>query len=609
MLITLKKFFFGIIVLLWIVPACVHAQDNDQFQLALEYYNQGELEKARDVMEDLAKNQANIPLIHDSYLDILIKTDDFRGAEKYIEKVVRQFPDNVLYKIDAGRLMGIQGDKQGAAKIFNDIIDDVKNDEYKTRLAAQAFFNHTLTDFAVKVYQEGRRESGKPDAFAIELANIYRLINKKDEMIQEYLNFMDQNPSNINYVKNVLQNLLTTEEELIGLENVLYDLVQKEPDKAMYSDLLIWVNLQRKNFFGAFVQARAFDKRLKKGGSPVMEIGIIALQNKDYPNAVKAFNYIIKEYPQGLNYEIARRFLIKSREELVKNTFPVDTVDIKELIQDYEQLVADVGMTPTTLEAIRSEALLHAFYLDNKEKAIQLLKRVIGSNQSGDELRAKAKLDLGDIYLLKGEPWESTLLYSQVEKSQNEQPLGYEAKLKNAKLSYYKGDFALAEAHLDVLKLATTREIANNAIDLSLLIKDNTVMDTTDAAMKKYAAVELMLFQNKTGPALDSLDALLKDYPGHMLTDEIYWLQAEIYMKKGDFMQAITLLEQIVDNYNEDILSDDAYFLIGTIYDRQLQQKEKAMETYRTFLTKYPGSIFTAEARKRFRELRGDFVN
>jgi hypothetical protein len=34
-------------------------------------------------------------------------------------------------------------------------------------------------------------------------------------------------------------------------------------------------------------------------------------------------------------------------------------------------------------------------------------------------------------------------------------------------------DFELAQAHLDILKLATSREIANDAMELSLLITDN----------------------------------------------------------------------------------------------------------------------------------------
>ena len=157
---------------------------------------------------------------------------------------------------------------------------------------------------------------------------------------------------------------------------------------------------------------------------------------------------------------------------------------------------------------LRSEALLFANYLDQKDSAIQIINKLLTNPRTSLHLKSKAKLDLGDIYLLKGEPWESTLLYSQVEKVQKENPIGYEAKLKNAKLSYYKGDFRLAQEHLDILKQATTREIANDALDLSMRIKENIAFDSVGEALKQYASIELLLYQNKNEQALKQIQML-----------------------------------------------------------------------------------------------------
>ena len=220
--------------------------------------------------------------------------------------------------------------------------------------------------------------------------------------------------------------------------------------------------------------------------------------------------------------------------------------------------------------------------------------------------KCKAKIDLGDIYLLKGEHWESTLLYSQVEKDMVEDPLGHEAKLKNAKLSYYKGDFELAQAHLDVLKLATSREISNDAMELSIMIQDNIGLDSTTDAMVEYAAIDLLLFQNKTAEALAKTDAMMLKFPNHSLTDELYWLKAKILLKIGDYKEAVLALEKIETLYPDDILGDNALFTLGTIYEERLKDAAKAMEVYQKFLLKYPASIYTVEARKRFRLLRGD---
>jgi tetratricopeptide (TPR) repeat protein len=199
--------------------------------------------------------------------------------------------------------------------------------------------------------------------------------------------------------------------------------------------------------------------------------------------------------------------------------------------------------------------------------------------------------------------------------------------LKNAKLSYYKGDFRLAQEHLDILKQATTREISNDALDLSMRIKENIAFDSVGEALKQYASIELLLYQNKNEEALKAIESLKEgrvqlsprngsaekndsvlNISNQTILDDVYWLEANLRMQQGEFDKSIGLLEKIVQDYGEDILADDAYFLRGEIYERQLQQKDKAMEIYREFLNKFPGSVYAAEARKRYRSLRGDFV-
>lgn len=587
------------------------AQDINQSQLGRQYYEQGDVEKARNIFEKLAKNKNNVPLIHSVYLEILSSSDSkgFEEAVDYLEKVKKWYPNNFNYQADEALLYLNAGDDKKADKVFNDLVESVKANPFLVRSTAQYFFHNGQAEYAIQTYLEGRKASKNQAEYAIELANVYRRVNKKDAMIEEYLNFINQNPENIAYVQNVMQNLLTETEDLESLEAVLYDKIQKNPTNIVYNELLIWVNMQLKNFYNAFIQARALDKRNNEGGKRLLDIGIMALHNKDFENSAIIFEYVIDNYKSGFNYEIARRYLIKSREELVKIKFPVDNKAIENLIADYDKLITDLGLSGVSLEAMRSKALLHAFYLNQKDTAIALLKKIIDVRQANPELVANAKLDLGDIYLLMDQPWESTLLYSQVEKQQNETPIGYLAKLKNAKLSYYKGDFALAQSHLDVLKLATSREISNDAISLSLLIQNNIAFDTTHEAMEDYAAVDLILFQNDRERALVKLDSMLVRYPGHSLTDEIWWRKANILMELGNFEASVTYLDQIVNKYPYDILSDDAYFLMGTILQDYLHKDDEAMEIYQSLLKKYPGSLFTAEARKRFRILRGDFDN
>ena len=635
-----KNLIFNTILALLCAQLAI-AQETQEIQIANEYLLRGEKNKALAAFQQLSKNPQNASSIHTSYFNLMVELGNFKQAEDYIEKLIRR-EDRLNYRLDLGILYLRSGDVTKADKYLKALIKTNADDAYKAKTISDYLASRNLVDYSIFALQQSRVAANNPHAFALELANLYRIQGKRDEMVGEYLDYVTQTPTNSGYIKNLMQLLLTKPEELESLENLLTDRVQKNQDSEVYSDLLIWTNLQSKNFYGAFIQARAYDKRFRKEQSKTLEIAQIALNNKDYKNADRAFLYVIKEFVNTPNFLPAQLGLIKTREVQVKNSFPVNKDSVRYLIREFAQFRSRYPDHPSSFDARLSEALLHAYYLNELDSSVVVLNRLIADQKASGQLRNQSKVELGDIYLLKEEPWEATLLYSQVEKSQRETPLGYEAKLRNAKLSYYKGDFKLAQEHLDILKQATTREIANDALDLSMRIKENTAFDSTGAGLKEFAAIELLLAQNKMPEALMRLEKfqpkknawltttelselnfkgkILQTKDGLSLVeivdpklastiqDDVYWLEANIRMRQGQFDQAIALLEKIVKEYPEEILTDDAVFLQADIYERHLKNKDKAMEIYRDFLNKYPGSVYAAEARKRFRNLRGDFA-
>jgi TolA-binding protein len=590
------------------------AQNHADIQLANEYLVKGDKKKALDLYKDLSKSDANIALIHNNYLNLMIDVGAFDAAHDYLKRIMRRDPENMQYKLDVGLIFVRSGEVAKADRYFKEMSAEVRSNMQLAKMMSDYLAARSLSEYSIMALTQCRNYLGNPYLFCLELAMLYRIQGQQDKMVQEYLSYVTQSSANIQYVKNVMQALLTKPEELESLERLLYDKVQQNPDVEVYSDLLIWVTMQQKNFYASFVQARAYDKRYKREGEKSLEVARVALDNDDYDNASRIYRYVIKEYRGTSNHLLARLGLIRTREARVKQTFPVNADSVKVLIDDYQEFITEYPTNPNSLEAARNQALLYANFLDQKDSAIGILNQLINNPRGTLYLKSKAKLDLGDIYLLKGEAWESTLLYSQVEKTQKENPVGYEAKLKNAKLSYFKGNFRLAQEHLDILKEATTREIANDAMDLSMRIKENIAFDSVGEALKQYAKVELLLYQNKIDSALVKINQLKQGisdsvaFSNRAILDDVYWLEANIRMKRGEFTESVGLLQKILDEYPEDVLADDAFFLQGEIYERQMKDRDKAMEIYREFLTKFPGSVYAAEARKRFRTLRGDFI-
>ncbi len=415
-------------------------QDVQEVQIANEYNLKGQKEKALSMYQQLAKKNENIPLIHANFFNLLLDLGNYNEAEEYVERLIRR-DGKLNYRLDLGVIYVRSGDINKADRYFKNLIKSQADDAYKLKTTSDYLASRNLTDYAIQALLQARTSSNSSYLYMLELANLYRMSGKRDQMVEEYLNYVTQTPANISYIKNLMQILLTKPEELESLEKLLYDKVQKNQNAEVFVDLLIWVNLQQKNFYGAFIQARAYDKRFKKEQSKTLEIAQVALNNKDFLNADKSFSFVIKEYANTVNELPARLGLIQTREAQVKNSFPVNKDSVKYLISEYQTFKNSYPDHPNGFEATLSQSMLYAYYLDQKDSAVTRLNGLIENNKVSPAMKGKAKIELGDIYLLKGEPWEATLLYSQVEKSQRETPLGYEAKLKNAKLSYFKGDF------------------------------------------------------------------------------------------------------------------------------------------------------------------------
>jgi tetratricopeptide (TPR) repeat protein len=594
-------------IIFLLLLACVSAF-SQELDLATSYFRQGEYEKAAEIYKKLSVNKDQSRIIHNDYLATMTKLKDFTSAEKFLRNQIKNNTNQISYRADLAQLFEISGKSEVANQEYEKLIEEAaKTDAYVYELQ-NFFYKANKIDLAVKLLLNARVKSKDPFKFDTQLARAYLYLDQKDKMLEEVLGF-GQRSKNYSYVHATIQDNIKSDKEIDMLEKILYGKIQASPNETFHIEILIWHFTQKADYGRAFIQARALDRREKLNGFKVFELAGQSFSSKDFKSSSKMYQYIMEEYPDGELYPYARRWLIQSKEELVKTTFPIDNQQIRDLINQYQQMIVDVGINPKTVDALRNMALLNAFYLQDHNKAIEILESAIAGAGNNQKFKDQCKLDLGDIYILKDEPWESTLLYMQVEKSQKEDNLGEIAKLKNAKLQYYTGQFELSKEILDVLKKATTREISNDAMQLSLLIQDNTGLDTSELAMAEFSKIDLLIFQNRYEESIVKLDVLFKQYKSHSLADEILWLKANTLLKTNRIEEAVVDLKSILENYKYDILADDALFTLAKVTEENLKDKDKAMEYYRQLLKDYPGSIYGAQSRIRFRELRGDSVN
>lgn len=598
----MKKIILIAGILFLFVP--VMFSQNSDSQLASQYFKDKEYDKASELYKKLfEKNKSQVYFSY--YLRCLTELKDFETAEKEIKRQLRGRNKNITYYVEWGYLFKLQNKKEKSVEKYKKAIENMRSQRYEVIKLANAFLNKREYDFAEKTYIEGRKKI-KEYNFRFEIANVYAMSRNYNKMIDEYLSILDEDKSQYETIQQRLQYYVTNDEEGIKdhLRKELLRRIQSSSN-IVYNEFLIWLYIQEKNFRGAFIQAKALDKRNNENGNRLIDLGQLAVSNKLYDVAIEVYQYVIDKGKDSKHYVKARYGLLNVIYEKVVSSAIINEEEIEKLEQSYLTTIEEFGKAKS-IPQIRQLAHLQAFYLDKSTEAIQLLQSALKLSRIAPDQLAECKIEYADILLLTGDVWEATLTYAQVEKQNANNPIGHKAKYKKALLAYYVGNFEWAQAQLDILKASTSKLIANDALDLSLLISDNTIMDSTETALRMFASAELLSLQHKDSLAMMTLDSILTEFTNHSLHDEVYFKKAMIEKNRKDYHKAIEYLDIIAQKYNYDILADDAVFLIADIYENIFNDKDKAMELYKKILMNYQGSIYVVEARKRFRTLRGD---
>lgn len=320
--------------------------------------------------------------------------------------------------------------------------------------------------------------------------------------------------------------------------------------------------------------------------------------------AEQGYKYIVGKGKDNPYYIQAKVRMLEVKFNKINKNYSMSASDMAELISAYEQTLNELGKTPQTIPIMRHYATVLAFYAYDVQKAADVLYDVLDMKGANKKDIDAAKLELADVLTFGGEMWESALLYMQVEKANKNDVIGAMAKLKNATLSYYKGDFEWAKSQLDVLRASTSKLVANDAMQLSLLISDNMEDDSTFVSLEYFAKADLLIYQNKYDEAWGYFDSILAINLSHALFDEILMRKAQISLKRNDFVTADSLLQTVVDFYGSDILADDALFLLADVNENKLGNTDRARACYEKIMIDYSSSLYVVEARKRYNKLK-----
>lgn len=571
-------------------------------QLASNYLKEQNYEKAKEAYRNLYKKHR---LLHhfSLYVECLIRLEEYNQAEKELSTFIKSHPNRWKEKADLIFILFAEKSSNKAEKAFDAFLKDLPSQRGAIITIQNAFVARGMYEQALAVLEKGANINIDRYPFYSERASIYRAMADYAKAFEFLFLDLEADPSLFNATKNRLQTILYYDINHSIADEMRMALLKKaqdRPDNTLFAELLVWFALQEEDYDIALAQSISIDRREGAQDSKILDLSNICLNNKQFDIAEKGFKYIENKGKNTPFYDEAITGRIEAEYQKIKS----DNAHSK---KTYENLSGHIAKTLRTISGHNADRLgmIHAdilaYHLEKADEAIDLLHKMLEQSKSVPE-QSRLKLELADILLYQNKVWDATLLYSQVDKSMKEEPLGHEARFKNAQLRYFIGEFAWAESQLHILKAATSKLIANDAMTLSLIIKDNMEADTTGAELRRLARADYHIHRHRIDDAIIVLDSIIANGNRVSIPHALY-RKADIELQKQHEEIADSLYTMIFRDFTESYMADDALIKAADI-EQALGQKELAMQHYEQLIDKFPTSVYAAEARKSYRKLQ-----
>lgn len=568
--------------------------------LAQDYFEKGEYEKAESLYKSLSEKQPYQSTYFQNLILCQQAQNKFDEAQNTIEKQYIKFPNQYFLEVELGYNFELQHQDDKSKMQYDKALNHIIQKPAEGYQIAKSFQDHQKLDYALQSYQVMMAAFPTSNYYG-QIAIIYGEKGEIENMFNTYLDMLSFQNTDAQNIQRFMGKFLSDDDQ--DANNILLRkiLIKRSilDSKDVWYKMLSWLYLQQKDYSKALIQEKAIHHRNPSQPAGIIDLGKIAFEDQDYTASQEAFTYILSQNTELDNLVLSHYYLLECKKQL-------DT-DLNSIDLSYQDFFSLMGKGSNTTMVQTSYAQFLTFYKNEPKAAIDVLQTSLKNNLNPFQ-KSEIKIMMADIMVFIGQYNQALVAYTQVQNDLKNHTLAQTARYKVAQTSYFEGDFEWANVQLKVLKKGTTKLIANDAIDLSLLISDNIAQDSIRTALKSYAKADLLTFQNKTQMAIDTLQGVLLHHKGHPIEDEALFKQAELFEKTGKFDLAEKNYLAILQLDPDDILIDDALYQLAVLYDEKLLNELKAKTYYEKIVLEQPSSIHLVPARKRYRELRGDEI-
>lgn len=568
-------------------------------QLAQYYYDKGDFEKAKISYEELLQSVPQNYQYFIRTIDCYQQLKQFDLAEKAIQTRLDKYKQSSLL-VELGYNFKIQQQDDKAQKYFEQALAKIKSNPNEVYGIANSFERKVLLDYALKAYEIAVQIQPNFN-FNYQMGLLYGQLGNTDMMISTFLDEAFVHQESTILIQNQFSRFMTDEGDAgfsANLRKALITRTQKNQE-VYWNQFLSWFYTQQREFGKAFIQEKAIYKRNPESLNAIINLAQLAIDEKDDTTATTILEFVLENTTEIELLVQANSYLMQVK---------IDTTSEKEwpnLETQLSALISKYGISPFSLSLQLMQAHFLTFNLKKPEAGKAIVRTALELPLNEYET-AKAKMELADILLYEAKFNQALLYYSQIENDLKNDAVAHEASLKAAKTSYFKTDLEWALKQFKELKSASTQLIANDALEYFLLINDNTVADTTQVALKAFAKADYLEYQNRNQEAIQAFQAILKQFKGQEIEAVTNLRLGQLYEKTGDFSLALGQYQSIIEQHSDGIYVDEALYFSAELYKNQLQLPEKAKPLYEKLIFNHQDSIYFVEARRKFRELRGD---
>jgi tetratricopeptide (TPR) repeat protein len=599
------------------------SDEANKLRLAQSFERSGMYEKAASLYEELYDRNPSNFVFFDGLHRMYVQLKEYPKAISLVQtKLEHQPSDLTLLGTLSEDYLKAGKEPEARATWEQALATDEKNPSVY-RYVSNILFRNRLFRDEVDVLLRGRKNTDKPNLFAMDLGFAYTILGQYGDATMEYAREVQTNPTSLNFVESRMAMYTAKPDGLASAIATVQKEIQDNQKNVTLYRLLAWLYLEGKQFEGALAVYRVIDQLGSSSGRELLSFADRAFKEKAYEVAAEAFKEVIQRYPREPLVPVARLGFARVIEEISAKRdslgSSVETVDhgpeeqspVNETsptyggaIASYNAIVRDYLGSEYALQALYRIGLIKFDRFFDIDGALQTFDQI--DNQFPTSRMAPAvALKAGEILIAKGELGMASERFKKVGvipfSTQSEKD---KATYELAELDYFQGSYDSALVKLKGLLVDLSADIANDALLLQEFIRDHRTRD--GHALEDYAHAGLLERQRRFSEAIAVLQNLIDTDAASPLVDDAMLKLGRLERELGAPMRALSIYQKLIFDHPESILRDEAQLGIGEIYQFSLNDKQKAIAAYQELLEKYPTSLYLDEVRKRIRQLRGD---